>query len=91
MVIWKDGRLWELDACERCSHREVQLYNKDAFAVFVWYIWLFQHDFSDVGFSFAVVLSKYINWLERCSGIAWSWVPIPFKPEFFSGSSFSTS
>ena len=28
------------------------------------------------------------QWIEHCTGIARSWVRIPFKPEFFSGCFF---
>ena len=29
------------------------------------------------------------QWIEHCTGIARSWVRIPFKPEFFSGCFFN--
>ena len=29
------------------------------------------------------------QWIEHCTGIARSWVRVPFRPEFFSGSFFN--
>ena len=63
----------------------------------------FTHDFHIFIFMYFTIIGYITNsqltiypyglvaqWIEHCTGIARSWVRIPFKPEFFSGC-FSTA
>ena len=58
------------------------------------FIYSYSYIFTIIGYMTNSQLTIYpcgliAQWIEHCTGIARSWVRIPFKPEFFSGCFFN--